>query len=160
MCVIGLETDGIGSDILAHVVSIICLSGIRRDIHLYVAHPHSRSIYAMKTSSAKAKGRRLQQWVRDQVIGVFKELTIYDVKSTTMGESGLDVQLSGKARELFPYAVECKNCETTSPWKWYDQASYNCENLEPIVIFKKNGRDPVVLMDAKKFIELVGEKHE
>ena len=65
----------------------------------------------MKTRSAKNKGKRLQNDVRDLILETFKQLEPDDVRSTTMGDSGEDVLLSPKARKLFPFSVECKNQE-------------------------------------------------
>jgi hypothetical protein len=65
----------------------------------------------MKTRSAKNKGKRLQNDVRDLILETFKELEPDDVRSTTMGDSGEDVLLSPAARKLFPFSVECKNQE-------------------------------------------------
>ena len=50
----------------------------------------------MKTrSGTKNKGKRLQNSVRDILLETFKEqLEQDDIKSTTMGESGEDIQLS------------------------------------------------------------------
>lgn len=62
----------------------------------------------MKTSSAKAKGRKLQQHVRDVLLEAFPTLEPDDVKSTSMGAQGEDVQLSPAARKLMPIAVETK----------------------------------------------------
>ena len=65
----------------------------------------------MKTRSAKNKGKRLQNSVRDILLETFTQLEPDDIKSTTMGESGEDIQLSPAARKLIPYAIECKNQE-------------------------------------------------
>ena len=46
----------------------------------------------MKTSSAKAKGRNLQKWVRDIILESFPGLEPDDVRSITMGDSGEDMQ--------------------------------------------------------------------
>ena len=56
----------------------------------------------MKTQSAKAKGRRLQQWVRDQLI---EHLMVNeeDVESRSMGASGEDLIMARDARRKFPY---------------------------------------------------------
>ena len=44
----------------------------------------------MKAQSAKAKGRRLQQWVRDQLI---EQLEVHpeDIESRSMGAGGEDL---------------------------------------------------------------------
>ena len=70
----------------------------------------------MKTSSAKAKGRRLQQKVRDLLLETFTELEPDDIRSTSMGVSGEDLQLSPAARKLIPFAIECKNQEKLNVW--------------------------------------------
>ena len=47
----------------------------------------------MKTRSAKKKGKRLQNTVRNLLVEKYSEvLEPGDIKSTTMGESGIDVQ--------------------------------------------------------------------
>ena len=115
----------------------------------------------MKTQSAKAKGRRLQQWVVQQLIETF-DIHPEDIKSCSMGAGGEDVQMARSAREKFPYSVECKNVEKLNVWDAYDQAKANAGNYEPIVVMKKNGKRPLVIIDAEYFIKnqcnLVTEK--
>ena len=53
----------------------------------------------MKPSSCKAKGRRLQQRVAQSIRDAFAGLAEEDVRSTSMGAGGEDVQLSSQARE-------------------------------------------------------------
>ena len=107
----------------------------------------------MKTQSAKAKGRRLQQWVRDQLI---EKLQVHpeDVESRSMGAGGEDLIMSRSAREKFPYSIECKNQESLNIWKSYEQAQQNSGNYEPIVVLKRNNVKPLVLVDADYFVEL------
>ena len=64
----------------------------------------------MKTQSAKAKGRKLQQWVRDQII---EQLEVHpeDIESRSMGAGGEDLIMARAARQKFPFSVECKNVE-------------------------------------------------
>ena len=109
----------------------------------------------MKTSSAKAKGRNLQKWFRDLILEAFTDLEPDDVRSTGMGQSGMDVQLSPAAQKKFSFAVECKNVEKLSVWTAYDQATANCGKLEPLLVMKKNRKKPLVVMDAEAFMELV-----
>ena len=75
----------------------------------------------MTPQSAKAKGMKRQQWVRDLLIT--KGLKTDDVQSRSMGAAGEDVMLSPYARESFPYSIECKNTERVNIWKAYAQAS-------------------------------------
>ena len=107
----------------------------------------------MKTQSKKAKGRRLQQWVRDLLI---EKLEVHpeDIESRSMGAGGEDLIMSRSAREKFPYSIECKNQESLNIWKSYEQAQQNSGNYEPIVIIKRNNVKPLVLVDADYFVEL------
>ena len=59
----------------------------------------------MKSRSAKNKGKRLQNQVRDLILEKFQQLEEDDVRSTTMGDSGEDVLLSPFARRLFPFSI-------------------------------------------------------
>ena len=108
---------------------------------------------AMKTQSAKAKGRRLQQWMRDLLI---EKLDVHpeDIESRSMGAGGEDLIMARAAREKFPYSIECKNQESTNIWKSYEQAKENAGEYEPIVVLKRNNAKPLVLVDADYFVYL------
>ena len=110
----------------------------------------------MKTQSAKAKGRKLQQWVRDLILESFP-LESDDVRSTSMGAGGEDVLLSPAARRYFPFSIECKNVEKLNVWQAYEQAEANCGDNEPLLVMKKNRKEPLVVMDAGKFMEIMKE---
>ena len=107
----------------------------------------------MRTQSKKAKGRRLQQWVRDLLIEKLEVLP-EDIESRSMGAGGEDLIMSRSAREKFPYSIECKNQESLNIWKSYEQAQQNSGNYEPIVVIKRNNVKPLVLVDADYFVEL------
>ena len=70
----------------------------------------------MKTQSAKAKGRRLQQWFRDLLI---EKLNVHseDIESRSMGAGGEDLIMARAARKKFPYSIECKNQENVNVGK-------------------------------------------
>ena len=110
----------------------------------------------MKTRSKKAKGRRLQNWVRDMLLIKFRKLTDNDVVCAIMGERGVDVKLSDKAQKFIPFSIECKNQENLKNiYKAYDQSCYNSKDkLEPIVFIKMNTRNPLVVLDAKYFFNI------
>ena len=107
----------------------------------------------MKTQSAKAKGRKLQQWMRDLLI---EKLDIHpeDIESRSMGAGGEDLIMARSARKKFPYSIECKNQEKVNIWDAYEQAEENSKNYEPIVILKRNNTKPLVLIDADYFVNL------
>ena len=109
----------------------------------------------MKPQSAKAKGRNLQKWVRDLILESFPQLEPDDVRSTSMGCGGEDLQLSPAARKLFRFSVECKNVERLNVYDAYEQASANSGDHEPLLIMKKNHKKPLVVMDAEHFVELI-----
>jgi hypothetical protein len=111
----------------------------------------------MNPSSAKAKGRRLQQWVRDKLIEML-DVHPEDIESRSMGAGGEDLIMARAARLKFPHSIECKNVEKLNIWDAYEQASANCGNYEPLVVIKKNGKKPLVVIDAEYYIQLFGDK--
>lgn len=113
----------------------------------------------MTPQSAKAKGRRLQQWVRDQIISHFTQLSKDDVRSTSMGAGGADVLLSAVGKKRFPYEIECKNKKEIAVYGWYAQAQAHGE-LEPLLVIKTNNEKPLVVVDAVHFFELVRRANE
>ena len=112
----------------------------------------------MKRSSAKAKGRKLQDWVRDRLISLIKKHhKILDLRShircAIMGEKGADVQLSPDVTHLFPFSIECKNQEKFSGiYSIMDQAT-NHSRYPPIAFVKMNRRKPLVILDADMFFK-------
>lgn len=111
----------------------------------------------MKPASAKSKGRRLQQLIRDMLLDLYPELKPDDIRSTAMGQGGEDVQLSPAARERIPFQIECKNKKEVAVINWLKQAATHGDYI-PIVIAKQNHSDPVVVIDAKTFFNLVKGK--
>jgi len=109
----------------------------------------------MKASSAKAKGRKLQQAVRDAILTQYPTLEPDDVRSTSMGAGGEDVLLSPAARKLFPYSVECKNLAKIAVYNYYTQAETNSSKYEPLVVIKQNRSKPLAVIDFEHFMELI-----
>jgi len=107
----------------------------------------------MKPQSAKSKGRKFQQWVRDLLI---EQLDIHpeDIESRSMGAAGEDIMMARSARNLFPFSIECKNQQSLNIWKAYEQAEENSGDYEPIVFLKRNNTKPMVLVDAEYFVKL------
>jgi len=107
----------------------------------------------MKPQSAKAKGRRLQQEVKNKLI---EELDVHpeDIESRSMGAGGEDLIMARAAREKFPYSIECKNQEKVNVWKSYEQCEANSGDYEPVVIIKKNNVKPLAVVDLDYFINM------
>ena len=112
----------------------------------------------MKPRSAKNKGKRLQNKVRDLILEKFNQLEPDDVRSVTMGESGEDILLSPAARKLFPFSTECKNQEKLNIWSSLEQAETNSGDHTPLVIFKRNRTKTYVVLEFDKLLELLDEK--
>ena len=108
----------------------------------------------MKTQSAKAKGRRFQQWVRDKLI---EQLNVHpeDIESRSMGAGGEDLIMARAAREKFPFSIECKNVEKLNVWEAYKQAKENAGKYVPIVVMKKNQEKPLIVIDAEEFVNIM-----
>jgi hypothetical protein len=111
--------------------------------------------------SRKAKGRKLQQWVRDELLKVFPSLNNNDVQSAIMGESGQDIKLSNVAKESIKYSIECKNKQTFKGiYDIMEQAQSNAEDKQiPLAIIKMNKLQPLAIVDASHFIKLIGEQN-
>ncbi len=75
-----------------------------------------------------------------------------------MGMSGEDIVLSPAAKRVIPYSFECKNQERLNLWKSLEQAESNCEDRNPVLIFKRNRSKVYVAIEFEHFIELIDEK--
>lgn len=111
----------------------------------------------MRPSSAKAKGRRLQQRVAADIVQTCG-LEPDDVTSRSSGATGTDVLLSPAARRAFPYAVECKNVESLNVWKSFEQAAANGqkEKLVPVLVAARNHTEPLAILRWADFLNLHG----
>jgi hypothetical protein len=110
----------------------------------------------VKSKSCKAKGRRLQQDVREkliEVLGIHEK----DIKSTTMGEAGLDVFLASGAREKFPYGIECKNVERLNVWDAWKQCRANAkkEGLTPMLVIHRNNSPTLAVLELDEALKLI-----
>ncbi len=115
----------------------------------------------MNTASRKAKGKRLQKAICKLILIYFKNLEEKDVISRRMGRKGEDVILSKKAKNIFPYSIECKNQEKMKyVWDCYEQCELNSENLEPLVFLKMNNKKPLALVDAEHFVKLQSHQYK
>lgn len=114
----------------------------------------------MKTQSAKAKGRKFQQKVRDKILDTY-DLLPEDVRSTSMGAGGEDIQLSPYARGLFNYSVECKKHKSFAVYTPYKQAKENCpKGSEPILFIEADREKPLAVVDMDHYFSLLESKQE
>lgn len=110
----------------------------------------------MTPASSKAKGRRLQQWVRDIILKSFLTLEPDDVRSTSMGAGGEDVTLSPAARKKVPFQIECKNKARSQIHTYYEQAETHGTNT-PLVIVKQDRKVALAILEAETFFKILVE---
>jgi len=110
----------------------------------------------MTPASAKAKGRKFQQYCRDKIIKLLKPYGVVaeDVKSTGMGQGGEDIQLSPFARSFLPISVECKANKSFAVYNIYEQAKGNSGRNEPVVFIKADRKKPLVVIDLDYYMKL------
>ena len=77
------------------------------------------------------------------------------IRSTPMGVSGEDLMLSPGAREMFPFAFECKNSERIGFWPTVEQALANARRYVPVIYFSKNRTDPWVALPSKAWFTML-----
>ena len=121
----------------------------------------------MKASSCKAKGRKLQNYVRDILRKIFIEewtrlpkLEEDDIKSQTMGMCGEDIVLSPAAKKIIPFSFECKNQERLNVWKSIEQAESNCEDRIPVVVFKRNRTKTYAIIELNQLMKITRRQYE
>lgn len=111
-----------------------------------------RALKPHTTSYGKAKGRDLQKFICRELA----EMSGLDynqqndqvlIHSREMGQAGVDIILRGKAREYFPFSIECKNTEDFSVYAVVEQAAANqAEGTDWAIVHKKKQQDPIIVM--------------
>lgn len=111
----------------------------------------------MKPQSAKAKGRNAQKEVRDALLHWAPFLTTNDVRSTSMGASGVDILMSEEALGFYPFAIEVKCQESLNIWAALAQAEeQRTDNIKPLLCFKRNRSEMYMAMRLTDFLTLIG----
>ena len=112
----------------------------------------------MNTRSAKQKGKRLQNLLRDALLSSFPELEPEDIKVALSSETGEDIKLSPAARRLIPFSFECKNQQKAKIWEWIKQAESNANGYTPAVVFSRNREISYVTLSLVDFIKIIAPK--
>ena len=116
---------------------------------------------ARSAKASKAKGRRLQNYVRDMLREVYSQLHEDDIKSQTMGMTGEDIVRSPAAKEVCTFSFECKNVERLQIWRAIEQCEANKPDCSaPAIIFKKNGKQPYVAIPFTVFCDMLAFENE
>jgi hypothetical protein len=98
----------------------------------------------------------LQKLVVSTVLENYPQLTPNDVRSTSSGATGKDVLLSEAARNVFPFAVECKNHKSFAIYKHYEQARSNAVGSElPLLVIRQNRSEALVCLSLEDFMRIL-----
>lgn len=113
---------------------------------------------AISTASRKAKGRLLQQKVRDALLRLHPSLTQDDIRSCPMGSVGADLQLSPNAKRLIRFDIECKKrAKIALLYEAMIQARR--DNLRtPLVVVEADRKRPLAVMYLDDFMALLASK--
>lgn len=114
----------------------------------------------MNTQSKKAKGRRLQNLVRDALLFILEKFNIVndDIQSTSMGAQGVDIKLSPAVQKLVgPLAIECKNVEALNVTGTYFKHCNKYPEHTAVLVHKRNNSKPLVTIDLEYFMLLLME---
>lgn len=111
----------------------------------------------MRPQSCKSKGRRFQQRVATSIREAFPVLGDDDVRSTSMGAQGEDIQMSPLARTLLPLSIECKCVERLNVWQCLEQAATNTpKDATPCLVFSKNRSATYAVVPWETLLALYG----
>ena len=106
--------------------------------------------------AAKAKGRTGQNEIRDKLLETFPEFEEDDIKSTTMGDTGEDIQLSPAARKKLPITIEVKRRKSgmKTAYDYMEQASKH-EKGEPVVFFRADRKNWITMISLEHYMDLL-----
>lgn len=134
----------------------------KKNVHILIKYNDLIHLLQYKkritTASAKGKGRRLQNWTAKKISELLEMPWGKDeiISPREMGQSGTDVRLVADAKELFPWSIECKNCESWNIPSFIKQAKDNqLPSTDWLVIMTKNNFDNIVVLDAEVFFDIL-----
>lgn len=107
----------------------------------------------MNTASAKAKGRKFQQYCA-KVLAEAHGLHQDDILSRSMGAGGEDLMLSPAARLKLPYSFECKKHKSFAVYKHYEQASVNSGANDPVLLIQGDRKEALAVISLELFVRL------
>jgi len=117
----------------------------------------------MKTSSAKAKGRRCAKEAKEVMLRYAKhipleaELTEEDLVVASSGQTGEDLLMSPAARLIFPWNIECKNVERLDLRKSWQQATSHGSYM-PLLVHTRNRDELLCTLRFEDLVALICRK--
>lgn len=116
----------------------------------------------MKTSSAKAKGRRAAA-LAASILSETTGLEPGNFIVTPSGVTGPDILLSPLAKEVVPFVIECKNQEALNIWSAMSQAESHVDPNDPrvpLLVFTRNRSPMYCAMEFELLCRLLWDKEE
>lgn len=114
---------------------------------------------ATTTASRKAKGRRLQDRVRDRLRQFITKhgLVPEDVNSAIMGTKGVDIVCSPAARDFLKLDIECKNCERLNVPTVFEHhySKYQHNQTLKLLVHSRNHQETLVTLKFEDLMELI-----
>lgn len=107
--------------------------------------------------TAKAKGRKGQQEVRDAILKTFPHLEPDDVRSTAMGQNGEDIQLSPLARKVLPLSIEVKRRKDFATLYNYQDQARQDGSYEPVVFLRGDRKEWLTIISMDHYLTLLGK---
>jgi hypothetical protein len=110
------------------------------------------------TKSRKAKGRSLQQTIRNSLreIGVQYGLVDDDIESRGMGQNGVDIILTPAAKKVFgDLAIEAKNHQQINLTSTFWQHAPRYPKAVNLLVSKKNRTLPLVTMTLSDYLDML-----
>lgn len=113
----------------------------------------------MRTSSVKAKGRRLQNFVAGVFLALGKRIYSFqegEITPRQMGGAGTDVVFTPYAAKQFQFDIECKQVEKLSIVATFNKHARNYESTGriPLLIHSKNRTRVLVTLTFDDFLRL------
>ncbi len=103
----------------------------------------------------KWKGNNLQRKIVKAILDFFPSLSKDDVVSCPPSVKGVDIILSDKAKEIFPFKIECKNHERMKYlWDMYEYGANIKGDETTVLVTKRNRKPPLAVVHLNHFVEL------
>lgn len=111
----------------------------------------------MRTSSAKAKGRRLAAKAKEMLLLRTPELQDADFRVTPSGVTGPDLDLSPLAASFYPFVFEMKNQERIQIWQSLEQAESHKKETDriPLLVFSRNHSEVYAALKFDDLLQIV-----
>ena len=88
-----------------------------------------------------------------EMISKMLDIPLGDIKITTAGVKGIDVEVCESQKHKFPFDLEVKRVEKLNIWAAFEQASENSDL--PAVAFRRNRDEWKICLSLEDFLALM-----